>query len=64
MITGTYTLTPTKTGYAFTPASYQVSLPPDATEVDFTAIPLQLWFSPLTLNDFSPLRSWERLLAW
>ncbi len=32
---GTYTITPSKSGYAFSPASRQVTVPPDATGVDF-----------------------------
>jgi photosystem II stability/assembly factor-like uncharacterized protein len=32
---GTYTLTPSKSGYAFSPASRAVTVPPDATGVDF-----------------------------
>jgi Tol biopolymer transport system component len=34
---GSYTLTPSKTGYSFTPASLQVTLGPDAVNKDFTA---------------------------
>jgi len=33
---GTYTLTPSKSGYTFSPATRTVSVPPDATEKDFT----------------------------
>ena len=33
---GTYTLTPSKSGYTFTPATRTVSVPPDATGKDFT----------------------------
>ncbi|MBU0490216.1 MAG: PKD domain-containing protein [Chloroflexi bacterium] len=36
LITGTYTFTPTKPGYAFSPITRTVSLPPDATGQDFT----------------------------
>jgi hypothetical protein len=32
---GTYTITPSKSGYAFSPASRQVTVPPDAMGVDF-----------------------------
>ena len=32
---GTYTLTPSKSGYSFTPASRTVTVPPDATGQDF-----------------------------
>jgi pimeloyl-ACP methyl ester carboxylesterase len=38
LITGTYTLTPTKAGYTFTPATRTVSVPPDATGQDFTGV--------------------------
>ena len=31
------TVTPTRTGYAFNPVSRQATVPPDATDVDFTA---------------------------
>jgi hypothetical protein len=34
---GTYTLTPSKAGYTFTPSTRQVTLGPDATTQDFTA---------------------------
>ena len=33
---GTYTITPSKSGYTFSPASHTVSVPPDATGQDFT----------------------------
>jgi len=33
---GTYTLTPNKSGYIFSPASHTVTVPPDATGKDFT----------------------------
>jgi len=33
---GTYTITPSKSGYTFSPASRTVSVPPDATGQDFT----------------------------
>jgi len=36
LITGTYTLTPSKSGWTFSPATRTVSVPPDATEKDFT----------------------------
>jgi alpha-tubulin suppressor-like RCC1 family protein len=36
VITGTYTLTPTASGYSFTPISRTVSVPPNATGQDFT----------------------------
>jgi hypothetical protein len=38
LFSGTYTLTPTLSGYTFDPASLTVSVPPDATGQDFTAI--------------------------
>lgn len=34
---GTYTLTPSKPEYTFSPAAHTVSLPPDAAELDFAA---------------------------
>jgi len=36
LVTGAYTLTPSKSGWTFTPATRTVSMPPDATEQDFT----------------------------
>jgi hypothetical protein len=33
---GAYTITPSKSGYTFSPAARTVTLPPDATRVDFT----------------------------
>jgi hypothetical protein len=33
---GTYTITPSKSGYTFSPASHSVTMPPDAAEQDFT----------------------------
>jgi len=36
VITGMYTLTPTKTGYTFSPVTRTVSVPPDAAGQDFT----------------------------
>jgi hypothetical protein len=36
---GTYTLTPSKAGYDFSPPSIGVTVPPDAIAVDFTAAP-------------------------
>ena len=35
VMTGTYTITPSKDGYAFSPASRSVSVPPDVMGVDF-----------------------------
>jgi len=37
---GNHTVTATKSGYSFTPASRNVSVPPDAAEVNFTGAPL------------------------
>lgn len=37
LVTGTYTISPTKAGYGFSPASRTVSVPPNATAVDFAA---------------------------
>ena len=36
---GAYTITPSKSGYTFSPASRTVSVSPDATGVDFVAVP-------------------------
>jgi hypothetical protein len=35
LVTGTYTLTPSKSGWTFTPATVMVNVPPDATGRDF-----------------------------
>jgi formylglycine-generating enzyme required for sulfatase activity/N-acetylneuraminic acid mutarotase len=40
LITGTYTITPTKGGYTFTPSSQQVTVGPDQTSVNFTGVSL------------------------
>lgn len=40
LITGTYTLTPTLSGWSFTPVTRAVSVPPSATGQDFTAVPV------------------------
>ena len=37
LLTGTYTLTPTKNGYSFTPVTRTVTVPPDAHDVNFFA---------------------------
>ncbi len=49
---GTYTLTPSKSGYSFSPASRAVSVPPDATGVDFVGAPSLA--GPLTLIPIVP----------
>jgi len=50
---GTYTLTPSKSGYTFSPPTRTVSVPPDATGKDFTAV----WQSddtpPAPVNDLA-----------
>ena len=33
---GTYTITPSKTGYAFSPSSQNISVPPDGASIDFS----------------------------
>jgi hypothetical protein len=38
LLTGTYTLTPTLAGYTFEPVTRTVSVPPDASGQDFTAV--------------------------
>ena len=48
---GTYTLTPSKPGYFFSPASLPVIVPPSATGVDFTAAPITYAVSG-TVKDF------------
>jgi Tol biopolymer transport system component len=49
---GTYTLTPGKSGYTFTPASRTVTVPPDATGQGFTGAPELI--SALTLTPLYP----------
>jgi hypothetical protein len=44
LVTGTYTLTPTKSGYAFSPCSLsRINVPPHLTGQDFTATPIDFW---------------------
>ena len=40
LLPGTYTVTPAKSGYTFSPPSISVTVPPDATEQNFTATQL------------------------
>jgi hypothetical protein len=40
VLTGTYTLAPSKAGYTFTPETRTVTVPPDATGQDFTGTPI------------------------
>jgi hypothetical protein len=47
VISGTYTVTPSLMGYTFSPPSRTVSVPPDATGVDF--VYLRLIFLPFVL---------------
>ena len=42
LLSGSYTLTPTLSGYSFTPPFATTTLPPDASAVDFTAAPENL----------------------
>ena len=49
---GTYTLTPSKDGYTFSPASLTVTVPPDATGQDFAGAPSLV--GPLTLSALYP----------
>ncbi len=48
---GTYTITPSKSGYAFSPASRQVTVPPDATGVDFVGTPVISTLTPELSSD-------------
>lgn len=41
LFTGTYTFTPTKSGWTFTPVNRTVSVPPDATNQDFTGTSIE-----------------------
>lgn len=54
---GTYTITPSKSGYVFSPASRAVSVPPDATAQDFvgTAVALQAKTLSPQLSSSDPL---------
>jgi hypothetical protein len=54
LITATYVVTASTPGFSFLPAYHQVSLPPDATEINFMAIPLKPLYFPLMISDFSP----------
>lgn len=46
---GTYTITPSKSGYTFSPASRSISLPPDAAGQNFTATQLPPIGKPLVV---------------
>jgi uncharacterized membrane protein len=51
--TGSYTLTPGKSGYSFTPASLSVTVPPNAGDRDFTAVRLPgLLYLPMVQNNY------------
>jgi Tol biopolymer transport system component len=52
LITGTYTLTPNKYVYTFTPTTRTVSVPPNATGQDFTAPELENVYLPLILRNY------------
>jgi hypothetical protein len=49
LVAGSYTLRPQKAGYRFTPASRNITLPPDASEQNFAARTSQL-FLPLSMR--------------
>jgi len=51
---GAYTLKPSKAGYSFTPTSRTVSVPPDATGVDFSGISPDLELA----KKYAPIMSW------
>lgn len=50
LLRGTYTVTPSKTGYAFTPTQRTVTVGPSQTGVDFTAAPLSRPLRPTALR--------------
>ncbi len=47
---GTYTLTPAKTGYSFSPLSREVTVPPNASAQNFTAIACPVPLSGVTVS--------------
>jgi len=55
LISGTYTLTPTLSGYAFTPLTRTISVPPDRSGQDFNGIlnelPLETVYLPLVIKN-------------
>lgn len=56
VITGTYTITPTKSGNIFAPITHTVSVPPDATGKDFkirTTPPSDFLDIPVTYSNFA-----------
>jgi hypothetical protein len=58
LITGTYTLTPTLSGYLFTPPTRTVSVPPDAAGQDFEArliVPAEADFAGEPQGGLAPL---------
>ena len=48
---GTYTITPSKCGYTFSPPSLTVTIPPDATGQNFTATPISGPSNDLTIEN-------------
>ncbi|NJP07721.1 MAG: carboxypeptidase regulatory-like domain-containing protein, partial [Chloroflexaceae bacterium] len=52
---GDYTLTPSKDGYTFAPASRSVSVPPHASGQDFTAEPLLITIANLSSIESTPI---------
>ncbi|MFC2036403.1 clostripain-related cysteine peptidase [Chloroflexota bacterium] len=51
LLEGTYTITPTKTGYKFTPSSRTITVPPDAVDQDFVAAPATYSVSGHIIDD-------------
>ena len=51
VITGTYTLTPTLSGYTFSPTVRMVSVPPNQIGQDFVGTSKKFVFLPVVLNN-------------
>lgn len=67
---GSYTITPSKSGYAFSPPSRTVTVPPDATGQDFSGatalaveIDVTLYSDPTTDNERAPYENIMRHFA-
>ncbi len=56
---GTYTLTPSKTGFTFTPATITATVPPSAANQDFTANLTATCYEEIANGDYETTTAWE-----
>jgi hypothetical protein len=63
-VTGTYTLTPSKTNTTFSPASRTISVPPDASGANFTAEPVLVYPPPQNCSEALSNGGFENTGAW